>query len=534
MKIFNLKKLTLFTASEATVISFVIMSLIGGSLLYITENKRGVDTKIPVTQDVVVFPIHQINKKISTKPQTETHTFIIDEKNKGEKFVDSVFTAVSALCVTGLTSTDFSKFTLLGQIITLILIQMGGLGIIVFTSIFAYAIIKKMSEKHNFKNMLAGILDTTNSDVGRMIKHIVFYTALFEGFGALIMGLYLQNLEKLQRYSLIGNINPWWWSVFHSVSAFNNAGFSLMENNLANFAANPLINLVIAGLIILGGIGYPVLIAIHTTLYSIFWKKNKEKIENLKKDKAGVISSNVQMRVAIIGTLFFLSLGTFIPLIIEKNNPIFNGCSWTQRLLISFFHSASSRTAGFNTINVGAFGTATLLLYILLMYIGANPAGTAGGIKIPTVAVLYGYVKDWFRKPGEPVLLLKRRVSKFAVSHAIRLFVFSLSALCLIIFCIAIKEYNYLLTPDSTFNFTKIIFETFSAFGTVGLSMGFAGGVTSFAGILSSFSKYLLIITMLFGRLGPLTILSALPLKRRYADMPNSPDFDDVEKIQIG
>ena len=131
-------------------------------------------------------------------------------------------------------------------------------------------------------------------------------------------------------------------------------------------------------------------------------------------------------------------------------------------------------------------------------------------------------------------MLLDRRVSKFAVSHAVRLFVFSIFFLGLVIFCITIKEHRYLMTPDSTFNLTKIIFESFSAFGTVGLSMGFAGGVTSFAGILSSFSKYLLIMTMLVGRLGPLTCLSALPFKRRYADMPHSPDFEDVETIQIG
>ncbi|MFH1564945.1 MAG: potassium transporter TrkG [bacterium] len=534
MKILNLKKLTLFTAAEATVVSFLIMSLIGGSLIYLTENKRDVDAKVSVLQEVEIKPTSPVAEGVPANTEKEIHTFVTDGKYRGEKFVDSVFTAVSALCVTGLTSTDFSKFTLPGQIIVMLLIQMGGLGIILFSSIFAYTIIKNLSGKNGFKNMLAGILDTTDEDVGRMIKHVVLYTLLFESLGFAVMGSYLQCLGKFARYSLIGNVNPWWWSIFHSISAFNNAGFSLMGNNLANFVLNPVINFVIASLVILGGLGYPVLIAIHKSLYSKLLKKNKEKLENLKKDTEGVISSKVQMRVAIVGTISFLSLGTLIPLLIERNNPVFFGYSWAQRFMIAFFHSASSRTAGFNTINIGAFGTASIFLYIILMYVGANPAGTAGGIKIPTVAVLYGYVKDWFKKPGEPVMLLKRRVSKFAVSHAVRLFVASIFFISMVIFFITIKEYNYLITPDATFNFTKIIFETFSAFGTVGLSMGFAGAATSFAGILSSFSKSLLIATMLFGRLGPLTILSALPFKRKYADMPHSADFDDVETIQIG
>lgn len=350
----------------------------------------------------------------------------------------------------------------------------------------------------------------------------------------MIMGTHLQCLAWSGNNSLTGGINSWWWSLFHSVSAFNNAGFSLMNNNMVNFIKDPTINLVIASLIILGGLGYPVLIAIHTALYGIFSRKGDKKLAKLKEDAAGVISSHVQMKVAILGTISLLLLGTLIPLLIDKNNPVLAGYSWKSRLMIAFFHSASTRTAGFNTIDIGALGTATLVFFMVLMFIGANPAGTAGGIKIPTIAVLYGYIKDWFRKPGEPVILFKRRVSKFAVSHAIRLFFFSALFISIIIFFIALNEYSQLRAPDPIFNFTKIIFETFSAFGTVGLSMGFPGAVTSFSGILHPASKFLLIITMLIGRLGPLTVLSALPFKRRYADMEPSPDFDGVEKIQIG
>ncbi len=218
----------------------------------------------------------------------------------------------------------------------------------------------------------------------------------------------------------------------------------------------------------------------------------------------------------------------------EWSSPLLKDLSLSDRIMAMFFQSISTRTAGFNTIDIGALTTSTLILYMILMFIGANPAGTAGGIKIPTMAVLYGYVKDWFKKPGLPVTLYKRRISKFAVSHAVRLFFFSTLTIGIIVFLICAIESQYLMTPDPLFNFTKIIFEVFSAFGTVGLSMSFPGGVTSFSAILTPASKFLLILTMLFGRLGPLTILAALRWKREYSDHPPSPDFDDVEKIQIG
>ncbi|MFH1030483.1 MAG: potassium transporter TrkG [bacterium] len=523
MKIFN--KLTLLTAAEATVISFFAAAVIGGSLLYITERNRAVEVKVPVVRNVAVIPAG-----MDLQAYEDAHTFALSETRKGESFIDTLFTSVSALCVTGLTSTDFSKFTFPGQFIVLILIQMGGLGIIVFTSIFAYAIVKGFSERNSFKKMLAGILDTEHHDVSRMIGHIVLYTVLFEGLGFLIMGAYL----SFSKSASTGGINPWWWSLFHSVSAFNNAGFSLMVNNLENFVMNPIINFTIAALVILGGLGYPVLIAIHTALYKKLTKRHGKELGELKHDAEGVMASRVQMRIAIYGTISLLAAGTIVPLLIEWHNPVFSGRAFLERLTIVFFHSASARTAGFNTINIGSFGAASLVFICILMFIGANPAGTAGGIKIPTMAVLYGYIKDWFQKPGEPVKIFGRRVSKFAVSHAIRLFFSSIIFLSIIVFLINVKEYNYLITTDTTFNFTKVVFETFSAFGTVGLSMGFAGAKTSFAGILSSFSKSLLIITMLVGRLGPLTVLSALPWKRRYSEMQSSPDYDDVEKIQIG
>jgi trk system potassium uptake protein TrkH len=319
-----------------------------------------------------------------------------------------------------------------------------------------------------------------------------------------------------------------------SVLAFNNAGFGLLNNNLVNFATDPVINTVITGLIILGGLGYPVIIAIHLYIRKKIIHKRDHVQKNLEEQVAGVVASPLQTRVAILGTILFLGLGMIIPLFIDFHNPALRDLSFTGKIITMFFQSVSTRTAGFNTIDIGALSVATLFLYIALMYIGANPAGTAGGIKIPTVVVLYGYIKDWFHAPGQPILIRGRRVSKFALSHAIRLFFFSLLFIALVTFLICIIEGLWILTPDSNINFFKIFFEIVSAFGTVGLSMGFTGSATSLSAILHPASKIIIALTMLFGRLGPLTVLAALPWKKKYATHPLSPDFENTEKMQIG
>ena len=532
-RLFNslFNRLSLLTAAEATVVSFIIMSLIGGSVLWFTEKNRTVKAKISSYEEVRVTMTNPNLPENLHVDRKEVHTFIKDITYKGEKFIDTLFTAVSALCVTGLTSTDFSEFTLQGQIITLILIQIGGLGIIMFTSIFAFVIVKGLSEHQNFKNIMSGILDTEHHYVTHMIKRVIKYTLIFEIGGFLIMGIYLQWFVDP---SMINNINPWWWSIFHSISAFNNAGFGLMNNNLINFVVDPIINITISILIIVGGLGYPVLIAAHTYFRKKVIRKNDNIQNNLEDEEKGVVASPVQTRVAIIGTIILLSIGTFLPLIIDRHNPVLQNYSLPQKILIMFFHSTSTRTAGFNTIDIGALGVAVIFLYIILMFVGANPAGTAGGIKIPTLAVLYGYIKDWFKKPGIPVELFKRPVSRFALSHAIRLFFFSIIFITLITFLITLIEGKWLYTPDPNINFIKTFFEIISAFGTVGLSMGFGGSVTSLSALFHPISKLLIIITMLFGRLGPLTILAALPWKKNFSNYPLSPDFENAEKIQIG
>jgi trk system potassium uptake protein TrkH len=527
------KKLLFFTPTELTVLSFIAVSIIGGLILMFTEKNRIVQAVVPYHQKVRIQPIGGSVLQLSggLRYAEELHTVTKIVAYKGEAFIDTWFTAVSALCVTGLTSTDFSKFTLIGQIITLLLIQIGGLGIIVFTSLLAIALFRNVSERATFRTLLASILDTEHHDVRDMLRYVFIYTFIFELIGFLIMGIYLQWFAD---QNLLNGINPWWWALFHSISAFNNAGFALLNNNLMSFVTDPIINVTIAGLIILGGLGYPVLIYIYLYFRTRILKKHNGVEKRLRSDFSGV-ASLVQVKVALVGTVILLAAGTMVTYFTEVHNPVMKSFNPAQLFLVSFFQSVSTRTAGFNTVDVGALHVATLFFYMLLMYIGANPAGTAGGIKIPTVAVLYGYIKDWFMKPGLPVILYNTRISKFSLSHAIRLFSFSSLFIAFIILLMSYLERDYLITPDPTFNFTKIMFEVFSAFGTVGMTMGFAGGVTSFAAILTPMSKLLLILTMLIGRIGPLTLLASLPWKRRYyLTEPKTKDHQDVTRIQIG
>ncbi len=511
-------------------LSFLAMSILGGCILWSVESQRMVTLKEPIIETVRIERDVVDEKGVpAVETITEPHVYTKDVTRKGETFIDSLFTAVSALCVTGLVSTDFASYTLTGRIITLILIQMGGLGIIVFTSLFAILVVQGLSERQTFGSLLAGILDTNHHQVTTMLRRVALYTLFFEGMGFLVMGLRLMSQPQI-----INGINPWWWSLFHSVSAFNNAGFSLMNNNLMNYVEDPVINIIISILIIAGGLGYPVLIALHTWLYGATMGKRNVIYKALQQETGEVVASSVQTRVALTGTVLLLAIGTVIPAVLDWTSPTVSNLSFFDKWMAFFFQSVSTRTAGFNTIDIGGLTTATLFFYMILMVIGANPAGTAGGIKIPTIAVLYGYVKDWFQKPGEPVTLYNRRISKFAVSHAVRLFFFVTLFLGLVTFLISAIEAKYLMTPDPLFNFTKILFEIFSAFGTVGLSMGFPGSITSLSAIFSPASKLIIIVTMLFGRLGPLTVLAALPWKRMYADHPLSPDFENVEKIQVG
>jgi len=459
----------------------------------------------------------------SVPTRQERHTVVRDTVYRGETFIDALFISVSALSITGLTSTDFSQFTLAGQIIVLLLVQVGGLGVVLFSSVFLIAVLRGLSRRDSFKTILSGILDTPQAVVKVLMRQIIFYTLFFEGLGFVSMGAYLSWLSDP---SLIHGLNPWWWSLFHSVSAFNNAGFGLLQNNLMSFARLPFVPLVLSLLIIIGGLGFPVIIALQATLMRWLGRHQIHQVTD-------IVASPVQVKVVLYGTVVLLVVGTLFPLWFDWSGPALASSTPFQKLFISFFQSVSSRTAGFNIVDLGLFSAASTLLYMILMFVGANPASTSGGIKIPTLAVLYGYVKDWFQPPRQPVRLFGVNISRFSVTHSIRLLFSTLLFLIIITLLMLMSENQYLMTPDPTINFHKLLFEIISAFGTAGLSLGFVGGATSLSALLSPLAKILLMVTMLFGRLGALTILAAF-FKWRAGVQIKSQDYPNAQKIQVG
>jgi len=403
--------------------------------------------------------------------------------------IDALFTATSATCVTGLivqnTGTYFSRF---GQLIILLLIQIGGLGIVTFTTFFSLILGRQLGLRE--QAFLGDALNLSNwHKAGRLVVRILLFTFIIEGMGILL--IYRQFV------SYFGPIfHNFYLSVFHAVSAFNNAGFSLFSDNLASFKGNISVNLIITTLIILGGLGFPV-------LFELFrWLKNK--ITKQKK----AISFNA--KVVSIATLCLILGGTILIYLFENNHLA--GFSFTEKILGSYFQSVTARTAGFNTINIGALAPVTVLVLIFLMFIGASPASTGGGIKTSTFAVLLATIKSWFGGRSS-VRMFKRSLSNVVVRQALLVFILALVWVSVCIF---------ILVQTEKANLLDLIFEEVSAFGTVGLSRG----VTS---QLTDIGKLIIIISMFVGRVGPATIAIYI-LEKGISESYKYPE----EKINIG
>ena len=510
-------------SAELALLSFLSVSLLGAVVLMITEYGHTTIDAYPVHHQVIIRTLD------SSEEQQAMHTKVAFKEHQGLRFVDAWFTSTSALCVTGLTTVDFSQFTFAGQLTIMLLIQAGGLGIFVFTSILVVSLFHGVEQNASFRTILASTIDSSHRDALTMLKYILYYSAVLEISGMLVMGVYL---EWIAEKPPIEDLSPWWWALFHTISAFNNAGFSLMANNLENFTYDPVINLTISMLIILGGLGYPVLIAFFVYIRHFF--AGREKGKNVIRNGISGVASIVQVKIALYGTVVLLLVGTVLTYWVEFSNTLDEHPHVLMRVLPAWFQSVSTRTAGFNTVDIGAMHIPTLFLFMVLMFIGGNPAGTAGGIKIPTIVILFGYISDWFKKPGEAVHLFGESVSRFAVSHAIRLFFFGAVFVTVITATINYLERHFVITSDPNFSFIKVLFEVVSAFSTTGMSMGFPQGAASFSALFSDPAKYLIVVTMLFGRIGPLVLLAALPWKRRYADYPPSKDYPSAQKVQIG
>lgn len=409
----------------------------------------------------------------------------IASENGSLSFLDALFTATSAVCVTGLTVVDTaSQFSLFGELIILFLIQIGGLGFMTFAVLIAVFLGKKLGLKDRLL-IQESTRSISSSDLVRLIFKILLIAFSLELLATLILTFHW--------YSQMGWGNAFYYGLFHAISAFNNAGFALWLNNLIPFVSDPVVNTTISLLFILGGIGFPVILDV--------WKKRSWK------------KLSLNSKIALISTLYLIIAGILFIFIIESFNPLTLGkMNIAEKGWAAYFQGVSPRTAGFNTLDIGHMLIPSQFFIILLMFIGASPGGTGGGIKTITFVVLMLTVWNIIRGKKD-VQLLKRRIPQDIIFRALAVILISIAILLMV---------TLLLTITEKHSFLALFFETVSAFGTVGLTMGITAK-------LSSFGKCIIMFTMFAGRLGPLTIAFALA-QLSYSSKIRYPE----EKVLIG
>lgn len=405
-------------------------------------------------------------------------------------FLDACFTATSALCVTGLsvrsTVNDFSFF---GQLVILGLIQLGGIGIMTLTTFILLQVGGRSGLRH--RAVIAETLGSgDHTDVKQILRHVFLATALIEGLGILI--LWVRFLFESR--TVLGAL---WHATFHAVSAFCNAGFALHDDNLISYQTDPVVNLVIASLIVLGGIGFPVMLDVYS---GCSWKKPI--------DWEGL---HIHSKVTLIGTIVLLLAGFILLLAIEWDNGL-QHAAWHNKMIIAMFQSVTCRTAGFNTIDLADLTNASLFMMIVLMAIGAGPCSTAGGMKVSTVALLT--MQAYRRFQGKTCLsFFRRTIPQAAADRAMAsVIVFaSIAAMaCLVLLTVEQSGVSHREFADGKNRALEVIFEVFSALGTVGLSINFTPE-------LSSVGRIVIILLMFLGRLGPISVMSALSRTSREA-----------------
>ncbi|ADO77534.1 potassium uptake protein, TrkH family [Halanaerobium praevalens DSM 2228] len=402
---------------------------------------------------------------------------------QGLRAIDAVFTATSATCVTGLIVVNTKEaFTTFGSTVIMFLIQIGGLGIMSMSTLFAFIIGKKISLKERLI-IQEDLNQYQISGMVRLVQYLLGFTFAIEGSAAVI--LFFRFLKDYPTGKSI------YLAIFHSVSAFNNAGFDLFGNSLENFTGDLTINLVIMALIILGGIGFGVMVEAYNR---IKFKK-----------------STLQTKIVLIVTLSLLIFGFIVFFILEYDNTL-AGLPLLDKTLGAMFLSVTPRTAGFNTVATGALKQSSLFIIIILMFIGASPGSTGGGIKTTTFGVMLATLKNMIIGK-EDVEVYNRRFKKKIIYEA---FVITMLAAGLVILVTTIL----LIVED--FQFIDILFETVSAFGTVGLSTGITGQ-------LSDISRVLITITMFAGRVGPLTLALAFGERVRKGNY-----HYPTEKVMVG
>ena len=420
---------------------------------------------------------------------------ISSASGKSVPYIDALFTATTSICVTGLvTLPTVSTWSIFGQIIILLLIQIGGLGIITIMS----AILISFNRRLGLKSRLL-IHDAFNlnslSGIVIFLKKVVIGTFIVEGIGAL---MYMTVF--IPQYGPRGI----WISVFNAVSAFCNAGIDIMsENSLCDYSLNPIVNFTTSMLVILGGIGY------------IVWWDVIRVSKNIRRQKLKCFSNlTLHSKIAITSTVFLLLSGTVLFLIFEFNNPqTIKNLSWYDKLQVSFFQSMTTRTAGFASVPQTDLTNASSVVSLLLMFIGGSPVGTAGGVKTVTIAIVLFAALAAIKNENE-LSLFRRRISKEAISKAVA--VISVSFMIMFISTV-------LLSAVTDAQILDVAYETVSATATVGLTRDLTPS-------LNIWGKIIIIVTMYLGRVGPISLLVAFNIKKEKKNIIKDP----IEKINVG
>ncbi|EAS65842.1 TrkH family potassium uptake protein [Photobacterium angustum] len=398
----------------------------------------------------------------------------------GLSFADALFTATSAISVTGLGVVDTgSHFSTSGKVLLMLLMQIGGLGQMTLSAVLLYMFGLRLSLRQQAltKEQLG---QDKFTNIRRLVKHIIIFVLICE-----LIGIFFLSLRWVPQ---MGWEQGLFFAVFHSISAFNNAGFSLFSDGLTRYVDDPLVIITISSLFILGGLGFTVISDI---------KRNAHR---------GFHFLSLHSKIMIIATPILLFAGTLMIWLLEHHNshtlgPLNESGQW----LAAFFQSATARTAGFNSVDIGKFTEPTMLVMMLLMLIGAGSTSTGGGIKVSTFVV--AILATWsFLKQRDRVVLFKRTISNQTVTKSLAIIVVSGILLTIAMFALMITEK----AP-----FYEVMFETISAFATVGVTAGLTA-------TLSEPGKYIMIVVMIIGRLGPLTLAYMLarpkPTLLRYPE----------------
>jgi trk system potassium uptake protein TrkH len=390
-------------------------------------------------------------------------------------FVDALFTSTSAVCVTGLVVIDVGKdLTTLGQVITIFLFQIGGLGIITFSTVFFVLMGRGISFKGR-EIVQSTFLHTPRRDFMRIAKGVLWFTFISESIGTLFLFI---------RFSFDFPLGTaLYHAVYNAISAFNNCGYSLFSDNLMGYQGDLIVNLTIMGLIVHGGIGFIVQYEILSMVRGIQKRLS------------------VHAKIVVITTAILILSGAILFYTFERNHVIKN-VPFQAKILASFFQSVAPRTAGFNTVDIGTLTNATILLLIVLMFIGASPGSTGGGVKTTSAALLV--MMMWNRLKGnEEVNIFNRTIPREIVSRTISIIFASALSVSIITSVLLIAGGGNLPPLESRHHFVEYLFDTVSAFGTVGLSMGVTPK-------LNDIQKLALVLMMFAGRVGPLTLAFSL------------------------